>query len=79
MRLGMFDPPEIQPYATGITPRDVNTQSSQASVQANSPMHACMGTILVCAINLQPSFSCVQYLALEAARESIVLLKNDGN
>ena len=43
MRLGMFDPPEGQPYATGITPSDVNTQSSQASVQASPPMHAWAG------------------------------------
>eukprot|EP00731_Ephydatia_muelleri_P031010 Em0022g524a len=46
MKLGMFDPPDIQPYFN-ISSSQVNTAASQA-------------------------------LALEAAREGIVLLKNDG-
>ena len=47
MRLGMFDPPEMVPYAQ--TPYDVN----------DCPAH--------------------RELALQAARESIVLLKNEGS
>lgn len=47
MRLGMFDPPEMVPYAQ--IPYEVN----------DSPAH--------------------RALALEVARQSIVLLKNDGN
>ena len=76
MKLGMFDPPEMQPFRA-YTAKDVNTKEHQVGKKNRKyiELHRLKNYVYT-ANNF---CSTMQDLALNAARESIVLLQNNGN